>query len=269
MNDQVVTDNNTAAPAADSAPAPETSQVTDLDGLSEFTFQGNKYTPDQFHKMTSEHKTYSEQIKSYESERQFVDNLAFDIENVLERPELASRFKATYPQKYHAVLDKYLKAQSPNPAQATAQQQQQASMPKEFMTEFEQMKQRLNFHEQRTLQAETDAASAKLEAMLPPIFSKYPLANDVQVYLRAEDLLRSGQKLTEKTWERLARESHESTSKKTDQFYSQKMKSQIEKGQKGSDIGTGGGTPGQAPIKPRTFAEATEAAIASLRQRQG
>lgn len=251
-----------ATPAAESAPAP--SPVTDLDGLSEFTFQGEKLTPDQLHKVWTEHKSYGEQIKSYGQEKQFVDNLALDIENVLERPELAQRFKTIYPQKYHSILDKYLKIQSPNSAQT---QTEKPGLPKEFLSEFEQVKDRLKFHEQRAYQAEVEANSAKLDALLPPMFTKYPMAIEEQVYAKAEGILQGGQKLTEKTWERLVRESHDSASKKADQFYGAKLKSQLEKGQKASDVGQGGGTPGQAPNKPRTFDEAREAMLQSL-QRQ-
>lgn len=262
-------ENTQAAVGADNAaPAPETApSITDLDGLSEFSYQGEKLTHDQLHKVFSEHKTYGEQIKSYGQEKQFVDNLALDIENVLERPELASRFKTIYPQKYHAILDKYLNTRSTNTAQT---QPEKPQMPKEFLNEFEQMKERFKFHEQRAYQAEVEAANAKLDAMLPKMFEKYPMAIEDQVYAKAEGILQSGQKLSEKTWERLTRESHESAQKRADQFYGAKLKTQLEKGQKASDVGQGGGTPGQAPNKPRTFAEAQEAMIASLqRQKNG
>lgn len=264
------TTNTAAAPATEAAPAPEATQAVDLDGLSEFTFQGEKYNPERLHQIFGEYKTYSQQMKEYEKNKQFEDNLEIDLDNVLNDPRLADKFKATYPKKYHAILDKFLatrgqaQAQTPNTAQTT-----QPSLPKEFMSEFEQMKERLRFHEERAYQAEVQSASAKLDAMLPPLFKKYELANEDQVYTRAEALLQAGQKLTEKTWERLVRESHEAIQKKADQHYSAKLKTQIEKGQRGADVGPGGATPGQAPVKRRTFDEARDAMLAHVRGERG
>lgn len=257
---------NTAAPAVETqveAPVVE-NQPTDLDGLSEFTYQGEKYTPDALAKIFGEHKTYSQSHKEHQSEKKFSDNFQIDLESVLERPDLASKFKATYPQKYHAILDMFLRVNNANPAQTN---NAQSSLPKEFMSDFEQMKERIQFHERRAYEAEVQSANAKLDSILPPLFDKYKMANEDQVYGRAEALIQSGQKLTDKTWERLVRESDEKMQKKADQVYSARLKSQMDKGQRGSDVGPGGATPGQAPVKLKTFAEAQEAMIAHYKQK--
>lgn len=254
MMDQVKT------PAADTATqAPETASqpsMTELDGLSEFTFQGEKYTPDQLHKMFTEHKTYGEQAKSFADQEKYDKNLETDLDNVLQDPRLAERFKQVYPQKYHGIVDRLLRdqRQATNPPASA-----QPALPKEFVNEFGQVKERLSFFEKRAHEAEVQAASAKLDAILPPIFKKYQMAVEDQVYQRAEVLLSQGQKLTEKTWDRLARESHETQQKRADQFYAEKLKEQVDKGQRGRDVGPGGATPGQGPSKPRTFDEAQAA----------
>ncbi len=250
------------------APAPETApSLTELDGLSEFTFQGEKYTPDQLHKMFTEHKSFSEQSSEYKKEKEYSENLQIDLDNVLADPRLADKFKATYPKKYHGVLDRYLQTNG----QTTAQSQtaQPPTLPKEFLNEFGQVKERLKFFEQRAYDAEVASANAKLDAIVPPLMKKFPMAIEDQVYTRAENILQSGQKLTEKTWERLVRESHESAQKRADQFYGEKMKSQLEKGQRGADVGPGGASPGQAPVKPKTFAEAQAAMLEHVRQQKG
>ncbi len=251
-----------AAPAV-SAEAPQVSEITDLDGLSEFTFQGEKYNPDRLHQIFGEWKANSEKMSEYEKEIQFANNLQIDLDNVLNDPKLAEKFKATYPKKYHAILDRYLMSNGQAPAPSN---NAQSSLPKEFVTEFNQVKERLNFHEQRAYQAEVQAANAKLDAVLPPLFKKYELANEDQVYSRAEALINGGQKLTEKTWERLVRESHEALQKKADQVYSAKLKTQLDAGKRGQDVGAGGATPGSAPKKARNFAEAQEAMIAHYAQ---
>jgi len=244
-----------AAPEATSAPS-----TTELDGLSEFTFQGEKYTPDQLHKTLAEFKQLSEQAKNYSQYEKFDKNLETDLDNVLQDPRLAERFKQVYPPKYHGIVDRLLRdqRQAANPPPA------QSALPKEFMNEFGQVKERLRFFEERAHQAEVAAASAKLDSILPPIFKKYPMAIEDQVYSRAEALLSQGQKLTDAAWERLARESHEMAQKRADQFYGEKLKSQLDKGRSGRDAGPGGSTPGQAPKVPKTFEEARAAMLESV-----
>ncbi len=243
-----------AAPPV-SGDAPQAPQITDLDGLSEFTFQGEKYSPDKLHQIFGEWKTHSEKMPEYEKELKFANNLQIDLDNVLNDPRLAEQFKATYPKKYHAILDRYLQSNGQAPAPSNSAQ---SSLPKEFMSEFNQMKERLTFHEQRAYDAEVSSANAKLDAILPPLFTKYEMANEDQVYSRADALLQGGQKLTDKTWERLVRESHEAMQKKADHVYSTKLKTQLEQGKRGQDVGPGGATPGSAPKKARTFDEARE-----------
>ncbi len=255
------------APQADTPPAPEATALTELDGLSEFTFQGQKYTPDQLHKIFGEHKTFSSQSDEYKKEKEYSDNLQIDLDNVLADPRLADKFKATYPKKYHGVLDRYLQSNGQAPAQS---QPAQGSLPKEFQNEFSQVKERLAMFEQRAFDAEVASANAKIDAIVPKLLEKFPMADDGSVYQKAEQVIQSGQKLTEKTWERLVRENHEQNQKRADRVYGAKMKAQQEKGQRGQDIGSGGATPGQAPKRPRTFDEAREAALESLKsQRNG
>ena len=252
----------------DATPAPEaTPALTELDGLSEFTFQGQKFTPDQLHKIFGEHKSFSEKSSEYEKEKQYSENLQIDLDNVLADPRLADKFKATYPKKYHGVLDRYLQTNGQAPAQS---QPAQSSLPKEFQNEFQSVKERLQMFEQRAFDAEVASANAKIDAIVPKLLEKFPMADDSTVYARAEQVIQSGQKLTDKTWERLVRENHEQNQKRADRVYGAKMKSQLEKGQRGQDIGSGGATPGQAPKRPRTFDEAREAALESLKsQRNG
>jgi hypothetical protein len=269
---EVQQETGTAA-APESAASPESaatetaaaaSTITELDGLSEFSYQGNKYTPEQLHKIMTEHKSYGEQVKNFSDDKKFYDNLDSDLEHVLNDPSLAQKFKTVYPPKFHSYVDKILrdKGQAAAPANTA-----QPGLPKEFLNKFGAMEQRLSFFEKRAFDAEVQSANAKLEALMPPLLTKFPLANEDQVYTRAEVLLQQGQKLTEKTWERLVRESHESMKKRSDQFYSAKAKQQLDKGKQGADMGAGGGSPGLSPRKPRTFAEAQEAMMASLNAR--
>lgn len=245
---------------------------TELDGLSEFTFQGEKLTPDQLHRMKSEHKHYAEQLSSYEQNKQYVDNLDADIENVLSDPRLADRFKQTYPKmvngiNVHSYLDRLLSNQRPGETQQTAQS---ATLPKEFLNEFGELKRGLQFLTQDALQAKTEAAGAKIDAILPKLMDKFPLADQDTILMRAEKFLEAKGSLNEQTWERFARESHQAKQKQFDQYQAAQLKTQLEKGRRSADTGPGGATPGQAPVKPRNFEEAQAAMIKHVQaQRNG
>lgn len=241
----------------------ETPKATELEALSEFSFGGEKLTPDQLQKIMSEHKSYQTQVDEYSKDKKFQDNLEADIDSVLSNPNLASKFKQIYPQKYHGILDRLLKTSSPGETQEN--KAAPSSLPKEFLNEFNEMKEWKKFQEQRTYQAEVESANAKLDAVLPPMFKKYPMASEDQVYARAESILAKDQKMTDATWERLIRESHEAFVKRADQYHGEKIKTQLEKGKQGKDIGIGGATPGQAPKRAKNFDQAYEEMMSSLK----
>lgn len=238
-----------AAPDQSAAPAPS---VTDIDGLSEFTWQGEKWTPDRWSKIYQEHRSLSEQSKSFAEEKRFAENLDADLDSVLKDPTLASKFKELYPKKYHGIVDRVLRtgqgSAQPTPAQN--------SLPPEVLARLENQDQRLKFFEERAYKAEVETASAHIDKVTKPLFDKFALANEDQVYARAETMISSGQKLTDAAWERLIRESHEHMTKKSDQFNGAKLKEQIEKGRRGADTGPGGSAPGQSPRKAKSLSEA-------------
>lgn len=254
--------------AVDNAAAPEAKEaITDIGGISKFSFGGEEYTPERLSQIFGEHKSWSEQVKEYEKVKEFEDNLEIDIENVLNDPRLAPRFKQVYPQKYHFLVDRFLS----KPGQTLAQtgNAQTPALPKEFLTEFNQLRNQIGTISQKFTQTEIDAANAKMDAIFPKMLTKFPLANEDQVLTKAEAMLSRKEKVTDAVWERLFRESHEGMSKRADQFYGTKMKSQIDKGQRGKDSPAGGGVPGMKPNKPRTFDEAREAMLASLQHKSG
>jgi hypothetical protein len=232
------------------APA-QAPQSVDLDGLSEFSYQGEKYTPDKLHQIITEYKSLNEQ----KGETKYWHALQADLETIKARPDLAPKFKEQYPAKFHAYLDLVLgKGQETDQAATT----QAPAIPKEVLTRIEAAEQKLSAYEQRAHQAEVEANIAKMDAILPKLYQKYELANNDQVLIRAEQHAAKGVKLTDAVWERLVRESHDQVKKAADAYYQKTLKAQIEKGQRGADVAPGGVAPGQKPIRPRTFDEAEE-----------
>lgn len=241
--------------------AEQTSQGLDLDGVSSFRFQGEEFTPDRLAEIYQGFKKYGETSKYVDEDKNYWSNVFVDIDRVLKDPSRAEEFKRVYPERFHAILDRSLKSTQSAQPQAP---QSQNGLPKELVEKLS----KVDTLEQRLYQADVAAASAQIDAILPPLLKKYELADEERVLARAEQILSSGQKLTNATWERLAREDHERTSKRTDKYYEAKLKEQLKKGQAGQDIGAGGSTPGQAPVKPKTFDQAREAMIAHMRSGQ-
>ncbi len=257
--------NNTPAPAAETAPEAQTSQQTeqtiDLDGVSRFTFQGQEYTPEQWSKIYNEYKSYSEDQQHYSKFKKYYDNLDIDLRTVSENPSLAEVFRERYPKEFHKYLNAIIKEEK---AQAQTEQKP-TGIPPEFLNEFGQVKRQLQSVLQESHQAKVEASLAKIDALLPPLLSKYPLADENAVLTRAEAMLQGGAKLTDKTWERLTRESHEGNEKKWSQVQSAKLKEQTEKGLRAKDTAAGGAAPGHAPVKPKTFDDAYQAMMSQLR----
>lgn len=239
----------------------EQTQVTSLDSLSEFEFQGEKYTPDRLQELIHGYRQSTERLQSIaEQERQeqrYLDNLDADIAAVIEKPHLAQQFKAVYPKKYHQVLDRMLTRMGKGD-----ETQSRSGLPPEFLQKLE----RVDLLEQRLHQYEVEAANAKIDAILPKLLDKYPMAIEDQILAKAEVYLQNGGRLNEQTWERLVKESHELARKKADAYYKRQMENQISKGQIAKDAGPGGATPGQAPKAPKTFAEAERAMIEEMKR---
>lgn len=241
----------TAQPAAEAQPA-----ITNLDSISEFEFQGEKLTPDRLQEIMHGYRTLSKEQTNVEKYRSYVQNYEADVQNVLDGRASAEAFKKLYPSEFHAYLEKALRS---------AQGDTQQGVPKEFLNEFGQLKTEYQTLKQQIHQMAVDSANAKIEATLPKLLDKYPMAIEDQVLAKAQAYLEKGGRLNEAVWERLAKESHEVFQKKADAFYKKQLTTQIEKGKEAKDIGPGGSPPGKAPKKVTTFAEAEKAMIEHLR----
>lgn len=242
--------------------APEASSVVSLDSLKEFQWQGEKLTPERFQEIYNGYNTLSQERQNVEKYRDYVNNYEIDIQNVLEGRASADAFKQIYPREFHAKLEKAL-------GKTQSDLSTKTGIPKEFLNEFGQLKTGYEDLKARLHQMAVESANAKLEATLPRLWEKYPLAVEDAVLARAEGFLQSGGKLTDQVWDRLAKESHEAVSKKADVHYKKQLQTQVNKGMEARDIGPGGATPGKAPPKIKNFDDAREQMIAHLKSQGG
>jgi hypothetical protein len=256
VNADQTLDTQNPAPAQEAAP--EAPKAADLDGFSKFVFQGEEYTPDRLHEIVNGFKKYSETAKQRDEREYYESNLRVDLPKLLKDPSLADAFRQTYPKEFHWYLESLPTKAQPDPAQSQAAQ---PALPPEIQDKIQKLEQRLQFHDQRTYQAEVNAATAEIDKVTKPLYEKYDLADEDAVLAKADALLAQKVKLTPSVWERLIRENHEKMEKRADQRRDAKLKAQLDKGRRAADVGPGGATPGQAPQGPRTLEEAREAML--------
>ena len=247
MIDQIVNDLPQAGEGQGQEAQPQPSTVN-LDGLSEFEFQGQKLTPDRLQEVFQGY----ERAKSVANEERYWSNLDTDIESVIADPSLADKFKSIYPEKFHRIMERALGQTAKQTTQA------QPPVPKEFLTKVERLEQNLQ-------QLAVEREQAKLDAMLPKLWEKYPMAVEDAVLARAEAMVSQGMKLSDQAWERLAKESHDAATKRADAYFKKQHEKQTEKSLLGRDVPPGGAAPGRAPQKIKTFEDANQAMIEHLK----
>lgn len=253
--------NDVPAQGASQEAAPAQAEVTDIDGFSEFKFQGKSYTPENLARIFKDYESKSQVAERAASYEQFLDNITIDIEAVLQDPKLASRFYETYPERFHPFLKRELDRQG---SQAASQQQSTQGVPKEVLSKLSTLEGKLTHYERMAHEAEVATQEAVLQKTVEPLFAKYDFANEDAVYAKAQALLEQGYRMTSASWERLIKESHDAIQKRVEAKHQAKLKEQLEKGKQAQDTGAGGSAPGQAPQKARTIAEATEHLLAKL-----
>lgn len=248
--------------AQSEAPESAAPQVADIDGFSEFTFQGKSYTPEDLAKVFGEHEQFKSRVEQYSENDKYLDNLLIDIESVLQDPRLASQFKATYPKRFHAFLDRELNKQSGS--QDASQAQSTQEIPKELVSKISALEGKLSRYERMAHEADVEKQDAILQKTVDPLFAKYDMADQDAVWAKAQALVEQGYQMTPAAWERLIKANHDAIEKRVTAKHQAKLKTQMEKGQKAQDTGAGGSAPGQAPKKAKTIAEATEDLLAHL-----
>lgn len=257
--------NNEANGAPESAEGSNEQAVQDIDAYAEFKFQGKSYTPEKLASFFREYEQTSQVANQYRDYDKYLNNITIDIETVLQDPKLADQFKATYPKQFHALLDRELKRQG---SQAASEPSQQSNgVPKEVLSKISQLESKLTEYEREKYALAVEKSEAYLQKTVDPLFAKYDYANQDAVYAKAEALIAQGYQMTEAAWERLIKENHQAIQKSVETKHQAKLKEQLEKGQRGQDIGAGGSPVGNAPKKAKSFAEATEQMIQHVRGR--
>lgn len=249
--EEIVEQQVTEQPEQDSEP-----QVIDLDSTEKFKFQGREWTPKELRDAYMMQSDYTRKTQAIAEERKYYDNLTHDLEAVSKNPALIEEFKKVYPEKYHAYLN-YITKNTPQQSQQV--EQQSNGIDPKFLERFQKLEQTMTSWEKEMHEKQVAAIDAELDAKFKQLSEKYPMADEEAVIARAQALLGRGEKLDDKIWDSLWKSVNERNQKLAEQFYSKKVTEQKQANKMGKDIASGGGSVGQAPVKPRTIKDATNA----------
>jgi hypothetical protein len=229
--------------------------IAELDKMDKFKLDGQEWTLKDLKAAIMRQKDYtqktqtlSEERKSFQEERKFHENLAWDLQKVRENPALASEFVSTYPQKFHKYVEQFLNANTQ--AQGTQPQVQRPQVDIQTMSRLERLEKFYN--DQQVTRQQTE-----IESITKELSDKYPDAAKAMRLVLADayeaqmELKKDGRDITKDDWERIFKENDQYVKDLLKANYGSLVKQQTEANAKGKDVGAGGGTAGRSPAIPK------------------
>lgn len=262
-----------------------TNELVDLSNIGKFRWEGKDWTLEDLKKSVLMQSDYTKKTQALAKERQeyqslvesrkFDVNLKADIKNVLQNPDLVSRFKDIYPAEYHEILDMALKNVGQNNQQGSQTQQTQPNSVNPVIDKrLSQVEHALKEQMDLARAAQVEAAGASIDSVFSKMSKKYPMADEEVVIARAQALLEKGVKLTndrgeqnEDVWDKIWKTINDATQKRFEGHYKKQVDEQKSANVKARDTASGGGIPGQGPRPKMTIKEATAAAIKHFENR--
>lgn len=233
----------------------EQPDLLDLASVERFKIGEKEWTLEDLQKSILLHSDYTKKTQAIAEERKYNDALLGDLEKVKANPALAAEFKSVYPEKFHRFLG-YVSNGTAQAQQGSKEQSPQLTIPPEVQDKFQKVDQFLA----KAKEAEVKGLMAEIDATFSKLGDKYPLAKKFEnaIIAEAQSLIKDGQELNDKVWDRLWKNYHDSVIQASEEHYSGLVKKQSSSNAKGRDSGTGGGIVGQAPKVPKNIKESGE-----------
>jgi hypothetical protein len=192
--------------ASDGAPKGDVAMaIAELDKMDKFKLDGQEWTLKDLKAAIMRQKDYTqktqtlaEERKSFQEERKFHENLAWDLQKVRENPELAKEFVRVYPQGFHKHVAEFLKTSNSQSSPQPQVQQPQVDV---------QLLSRLQTLENYYHQQEVSRQQTEIEKMAGELAKEYPDAGNAMkmVYAMAYEAQleakNNGRDLTRDDWE--------------------------------------------------------------------
>lgn len=232
----------------------------ELDKLQKFKWRGKEVSVKDLETWEKGHmlqSDYTRKTKELAEQRKFIDNINYDLDQVRNNPALADSFRKVYPESYHKFLDYILPKEQPKTADFgkpqdlnNAQTIQDPRLQK-ILENWDRVDSYISTQEQK-------AAAMEINSIFDKMASKYPSANENAIISQVQSMIAQGKQPTEADYEALFKEDHDRIEDLIKRRQSEAISAQKQANKRGKDVGAGGGTPGMAPVKPKTFEEAAE-----------
>lgn len=259
-------------PSQEAAPTPAQDQKTpqtvqeqiiELEkqlGDKKFKFEGQDWTLKDLKSAIMRQKDYTTKTQSLAEERKYYENLHWDLQKVKENPQLVQEFIKTYPEKFHSYLEHVLKSNSPG-QQTVETRPQTPQIDVNTLSRLERLEK--SYNEQELAKNEL-----AIQTVMGSMSKKYPDAHERFVLPLAWELAeKKGEQLSEQEWEDIYKTADAEMKNIIKGKMSEFQKKQTEANVKARDVGTGGGTVGQAPKKFKSLKEVTDYAVNSITNR--
>lgn len=225
-------------------------EITALEKLEKFKFKDREYTPQALEKELMLRSDYTKKTQAIAKVKGFYDSLPHDLEDVKANPHLADEFKRIYPKEFHVFLRHVLREEAQG-QQGQSQPQtaaQKAELPREFLQEFNGLKEYVREQETAKYEAQLDNTITRLSA-------KYPEGNEELVLARAQAFLDNapkGTQISEAQWEKMWKQSHDQAIERDSKKQQAIFNKQKTANQGAKDMGAGASaSAGAAPQKVR------------------
>lgn len=243
-----------------------TDDLVDLDSLEKFRWDGKEYTREELGKMAMRQSDYTQKTQALAEEKKFAENFVHDF-NTLQRsqfdPQVVAKFKEIYPEKYHAMIDRYVSTSETSKTDANANLKSEIEkIISPHLKDLESIK-------QEAYEKKVEAESKWLDNQYSSLGKKYPYANEELVNSKLIAMLDHAKsegknlEVNEKMLEKIFQQENDSYKKRVDEINSRQAKEQLQANESAFDTSGRGGSP-TMQRKTRTLDEATEDAIASL-----
>lgn len=245
-----------------------TNEMLDLDKHDRFRWQGKDWTREELQKSLMMQSDYTQKTQEVAESRKYATNFDADMERVIENPELLAQMRSIYPPSYVKVAERILermeqRQEANPPAQAQGQPDYEKTVRSLLEKEIAPLKEWKEQVSKQQYETEVKAISAELDTKFDKLQAKYPEASQREVHTLIDAAIKRGVTPDDKLFEKAFKESHSSFETRYTQRQKKAVEEQKTASAKARDIGAGGATPGQAPVK-RDMKGAREALMAEF-----
>lgn len=245
----------------DESQKPQSPELTELDKLERFRFEGRELTPKELKNAMLRQEDYTRKTQEVSEARKYADNFAVDLRKVMSEPELLEQFKRIYPRKYVEMAEEILSRSKPQSQPST---QVQNGLDPKYADKLSRLESKIGEWEESQKKTEIEQIQSWLDNQFGSLSKKYPHAVDDTVTMRAQYLSDNGTKITETVLDKLFKQSHEEMKSRMDKLYLNQANKQLEANKKSKDVGSGGGIPSEAPKGFKTIKDATKAFLEDI-----